>query len=158
MSDKKQNVELVLRNTSVKYAKVLRPGKAYDESKAPEYSVNLYVSEADRDTLMAHGVNPKEDKDGNEYFLAKRSTRNSKGDEVKPPVLVGPNKAPFTEDIGNGSVCNVAITLFPWERQKRRGVLLYLNAMQVVTHVAYRASAEDHFNVIEGTDDVVDKF
>lgn len=146
---------MVLKNVRVKYAKVIRPGKAYDESQPELWSVNMYVTDEDREALMARGINPKEDKEGHEYWLAKRNTVNKAGDPVKPPTIVAANKAPWSGgDIGNGSVCNIAVTLFPWQKSKaQKGVLLYLNAVQVVNHVPYTAGGLDVFDAVEGNTD-----
>ena len=145
--EKPKPVELVLNNCSVRYAKVIKPGKAYEETAPDEWSINCYVSDEDRETLMAHGVNPKEDKDGAEFFVAKRAVKSKEGNAVKPPILVDARKAPFTEDIGHGSVCNVAVTLFPWTKGKKSGVKLYLQAVQVMTHIAYTRGGADAFDV-----------
>jgi len=144
---KKNPEELVLKNVSVRYAKVHVPGKAYEETAPPEWSVNCYVSDEDRDLLMAHGCAPKEDKEGAEYFLAKRATKSRAGADIKAPIVVDAKKAPFTEDIGNGSVCNVAVTLFPWTKGKKSGVKIYLQAVQVLTHIAYTKGGADAFDV-----------
>ena len=139
--------ELVLNNCSVRYAKVHTPGKAYEETAPPEWSINCYVSDENRELLMAHGVQPKEDKEGAEYFTAKRATKSRAGADVKPPIVVDAKKAPFTEDIGNGSVCNVAVTLFPWTKGKKSGVKMYLQAVQVMTHIPYGKGGVDAFDV-----------
>ena len=138
---------MVLKNCSVRYAKVNTPGKAYEETAPPEWSINCYVSDEDRELLMAHGVQPKEDKEGAEYFLAKRATKSRAGADVKPPIVVDAKKAPFAEDIGNGSVCNVAVTLFPWTKGKKSGVKVYLQAVQVMTHIPYGKGGVDAFDV-----------
>lgn len=153
MSDKKEAEQLVLKNVRVKYAKVIRPGKAYDESQPELWSVNMYLTDEDRDQLMARGINPKEDKDGSEFWVAKRNTVSKSGDPVKPPTIVTASKAPWNgEDIGNGSVCNIAVTLFPWAKSKtQKGTLLYLNALQVVNHVPYNAGGGDVFDAVEGS-------
>lgn len=150
MTMAKENIEQIkLKSVRVKYAKVIKPGKAYDSSHPDEWTVNMYVTDEDRDTLMAHGVNPKEDKAGEEYFLAKRKTVAKSGEEMKPPVVVDGRKNPVTEDIGNGSVCNIVVTPFKWEKSKtQKGVTLFLNAVQVVNHVRYGNAAED-FDIIE---------
>ena len=148
MNKQEQPQQIVLKNVRVKYAKVIRPGKAYEERMPDEWSVNMYVTPEDRDIIMAHGAQPKEDKAGAEYFIAKRKVVNKAGDEVKPPTVVDGKKQPFTEDVGNGSVCNIAVTPFPWTMGKKSGVLLYLNAVQVVNHVAY-ASNGDVFDVVD---------
>jgi hypothetical protein len=152
MSDKKEFDQMVLTNTRVRYAKVIRPGKAFDEGNPDEWSVNMYLTDEDREALMARGINPKEDKDGNEYWTAKRSTVTSNKAEAKPPVVVTAAKAPWGgDDIGNGSVCNVAVTLIPWEKAKRKGIKLYLNAIQVVNHVPYTPAGNDVFGIIDGS-------
>jgi len=143
----KKAEELVLNNCSVRYAKVHTPGKAYEETAPPEWSINCYVSDENRDLLMAHGVQPKEDKEGAEYFTAKRATKSRAGADVKPPIVVDAKKAPFTDDIGNGSVCNVAVTLFPWTKGKKSGVKVYLQAVQVMTHIPYGKGSVDAFDV-----------
>ena len=156
MSEKKEFENLKLTNARVKYAKVIRPGKAYDEAHPDEWSVNLYVTDEDRDNLMARGINPKEDKDGNEYWIAKRSTKTTKGDDQKPPVVVDSAKRPFADDIGNGSVCNVVVTLIPWTKAKRSGIKLFLQAVQVVNHVPYTKGGEEFFDQLEPAGDGTD--
>lgn len=156
MSDKKNEAEqMILRNVRVKYAKVIRPGKAYDDSQPDLWSVSMYLTDEDRDNLMARGINPKEDKEGSEYWIAKRNTVSREKAAVTPPVIVTSNKMPWSgEDIGNGSVCNIAVTLFPWAKSKtQKGTLLYLNAIQVVNHVPYSASGSDVFDAVQGNTD-----
>ncbi len=85
---KPENVEVRIRNARVKYAKVNRPGKPYDDSQAPAWEINIYPTDEDAELLKAHGVNPKEDKDGTEYWVAKRSTKTKAGADAKPPVVV----------------------------------------------------------------------
>lgn len=145
---------LRLHNVSVRWAKVHRPGKAYDEGHPDEWSITMYVTDEDREALMARGAMPKEDKDGAEFFIAKRATKSRAGGDIKPPVVVDRTKATFTDDIGNGSVCNVAVTVIPWTKGQRKGVKLYLQGVQVVNHVAYRASGDDVFDAVEADGDV----
>ena len=151
MSEKKEAEQLVLKNVRVKYAKVIRPAKNMEEGKPDLWEVNMYLTDEDRDALMARGINPKEDKDGNEYWVAKRSTVSKSGDVVKPPQIVAANKGQWAGgDIGNGSVCNIAVTPFNWTFGKKKGILLYLNALQVVNHVPYSAGGTDVFDAVEG--------
>lgn len=157
MSEKKTEYEVMkLSNVRVKYAKVIKPGKAYDESHPDEWSVNMYVTDEDRDALMARGINPKEDKDGNEYWIAKRSIKTSKGGDQKPPTVLDTAKRPFSDDIGHGSVCNVVVTLIPWTKAKRSGIKLFLNAVQVVNLVSFGKPDADYFDQIEDAGDGTD--
>jgi len=152
MSDKKPE-QLVLKNVKVKYAKLIRPGQAYDEGQPDLWSVNMYVSEKDSDMLQRLGATPKYDKDTKEFYVAKRNVKNKKNEDVKAPLLVDARKQPFAEEVGNGSVCNIAITPFEWSKGRvgtptyKSGILLYLNAVQVVDHVAM-TSGVDAFDVI----------
>lgn len=157
MTEKKQEYENIkLSNVRVMYAKVIRPGKAYDDSHPDEWSVNMYVTQEDSDRLIDKGVMPKEDKNGNPYFIAKRSTKTRNGDDQKPPGVVDSAKRPFTEDIGNNSVCNIVVTLIPWTKAKRNGIKLFLQAVQVVNHVPYAQAAEDYFDAIDTPGDGTD--
>lgn len=150
MEDKEEFKIVKIRNARVKYARVIRPGKAYDSSLPDEWSINIYPTDEDRDTLMAHGVNPKEDKEGNEYWLAKRSTKTKAGKDAKPVPVVNGRKEPVSEDIGNGSVCNINVTMFPWTKGRQKGVKLYLNAVQVVNLVPYNSGGgADDFDEID---------
>ena len=154
MSTEKKAEQIVLKNVRVKYAKLIRPGQAYDEGQPDLWSVNMYVNAEGRDRLMALGANPKFDKDNNEFFIAKRNTVNKNRENVKPPIVVDGKKNAFTEEVGNGSICNIAVTPFPWEKGRagtpsyKAGVLLYLNAVQIVEHVA-QSNGADAFDVIE---------
>lgn len=154
MTTEKKAEQIVLKNVRVKYAKLIRPGQAYDEGQPDLWSVNMYVNAEGRDRLMALGANPKIDRDNNEFFIAKRNVMNKNKEAVKPPLLVDGKKNAFTDDVGNGSICNIAVTPFPWEKGRagtpsyKAGVLLYLNAVQVIEHVAM-SSGVDAFDVIE---------
>jgi hypothetical protein len=149
MEAKKEYEQLKVTNASVKWAKVITPGKGY-KTNPDEWTIDMYVTDEDRDALMARGVNPKEDEDGNEYFRAKRRTKTGAGKDQAPPVVVDSKKMPFTENIGNGSVCNVIVTLFPWSEGKKKGVMLYLQAVQVVNHVAYGGGNSVDFDAVDG--------
>lgn len=158
MSNATEGKQLILTNARVKWAHLIRPGKPYDETQAPEWTVNIYPTPEDAEILKAHGANPKEDKEMNEFWVAKRRTKTRDGGDAKPPTVVNTRKEPFTDEVGNNSVCNIAVTLFPWSKGKqgtasyRSGILVYLNAVQVVNHVA-QSSGADAFAVIEPQDD-----
>lgn len=154
MSEKKPAEQIVLKNVRVKYAKLIRPGQAFDEGQPDLWSVNMYVTPKDREHLLAIGATIKQDKDGNEFFVTKRNVTNKNREAVKPPSVVNGAKQPFAEEVGNGSICNIAVTPFEWEKGKagtpsyKRGILLYLNAVQVVEHVPMSGGV-DAFDVIE---------
>lgn len=54
MSEVKKEAEVLkLTNVRVKYCKVIRPGKAYDDGMPDEWTTNIYPTPEDRDALMA---------------------------------------------------------------------------------------------------------
>lgn len=147
MATKKEEAKTFkIKRALVKYAKVHRPGKAYDTSHPDEWSINAYPSEEDAKALEALGVEVKTDKENLAYVVAKRSTKTKAGGDAAKPDVVDHIKKPFTEDIGNGSICNVAVTLFPWSKGNRSGMKVYLNAVQVIKHVAFQNSGVDSFD------------
>ena len=148
MSEQVKPQQIVLKNARVRYAKVIKPGHAFDEGQPDLWSVNIYPTDSDRELLLASGATEKIDKNGEGFFIAKRNTVNKKNEAVQPPPVVDAKKVPFTQEVGNGSVCNIAITPFAWTKGKSSGVLLYLNAVQVVNHVA-ASQGVDAFDVVD---------
>lgn len=141
--------QVVLKNVSVKWAKLIRPGQAFDEGQPDLWSVNMFVTPEDHKKLLDLGCEAKKsDKDDALFFVAKRNVKNKKGDPVPPPALVDGRKQPMTEEVGNGSVCNIAVTPFEWKKGQREGVLLYLNAVQVVNYLP-ASNGVDAFDVID---------
>jgi hypothetical protein len=155
MSDKKNIDPVKLSNVRVAWARVIRPGKAYEETAPPEWTVNMYVTPEDADLLQAHGCTPATDKEGHEYYRAKRKTVTKAGQAMKPPVVVDKRKAPFTEEIGNGSICNIVVTPFPWTKGKKSGVTLFLQVVQVLDHVTVGYDPTDLLDA-EGDGDATD--
>lgn len=143
----KEPVKYVIRNARVKYAKVYQPDEQYPPAK---WSVNIYPTDEDRHALQAHGVEFREDKDGDTFVVAKRKTLTRSGAEQTPPRVVGPKKEAFTEPIGNGSVCNISVLIIDYTFQKKHGKTVYLDALQVVNHVEY-APKEELFDEVDGS-------
>ena len=139
--------KFVIRNARVKYAKVYDPDNTYPPAK---WSVNIYATDEDRKALEARGVEFREDSDGAAFVVAKRKIKTKSGADQTPPRVVGPKKEPFTDPIGNGSVCNISTLVFPYTFQKKKGVTVFLDAIQVVNHVPYTPK-EDSFDEVEGS-------
>lgn len=133
--ESKDNVNYVVRNARVKWAKVFNPDATFPPAR---WSINVYPGAIDAAALRKLGLLLRTDeKDGDEFFVAKRYTESKAGKKIDPPRVVDAHKKPFTEDIGNGSVCNVIVNVYPWEFGKKSGISAWLEAVQVVEHVAY---------------------
>lgn len=107
-------------------------------------------------TCHDENFGPEVDEEGNEtgrfYIKAKAKaegvTQSGKKWKFTPPVFDGTN-TPFPEKdpplIGNGSVCRLAITAFPYAAPIGYGVSIKLDAMQVLKLVEYNGRDAESF-------------
>lgn len=143
---KEQSTKCVVKGAAVKWAKVYEPDATYPP---PRWSVKIYPTEAQAKELIKLGIVMREDDKGGVFFEAKRNVETTKGKKLDPPRVVGPDKSPFTKPIGNGSVCNIIVDVYPWEFGKKRGVGAWLEAVQVVEHVEYVQNDRVDFDAVE---------
>ncbi|MGY8868070.1 MAG: hypothetical protein ACKVJK_20890 [Methylophagaceae bacterium] len=69
--------------------------------------------------------------------LKKSTTFGVNGKPKQPVVVVDVYGNPFTDLIGNGSVCNVQCSAHTWTRDGKTNTSLELQAVQVVELIAY---------------------
>lgn len=105
---------IVIKEARIKWAKVQDPAANYKKN-GMEYSLDLEVSESQLAALYKEGmsdwVKPKDD-DGIKYITFKKPTLSAKGVELRPLRVLGRNKEPFKDLIGNGSVVNVVLSVY----------------------------------------------
>ena len=123
-----------VRNAKVKWASVLQPNTKY----TPRWEICIYPTVEDINALEEAGLELKVDKETEEKFyrVTKNVTKRN-GEQNLPPRVVDIHKNPFTELIGNGSICNVILSVVEvsvFGENKMKG---YLDAVQVVKHVPY---------------------
>lgn len=128
---------MILKNAKVKWAKLIKP-----DEMSGKWSINLYLSAEQIEAVKKEGINPKEDKDGIPFVQATRKPKSSKGADIEPPRVVDAERKPFTKNIGNGSICNVIVSFYDWEFNKKTGRGVWLEAVQVVDLKDY-AGSED---------------
>jgi hypothetical protein len=91
---------------------------------------------------------------GNIIFTFKRNTINNNGRPVSRPIVVDSARNPWPRGllIGNGSEGIVAFSPFTWRNNLNRcGISLYLDAVQVLSHVPYESlDAETVFDAVPG--------
>lgn len=145
-ADINEGVELTIRNKKVRWAAVHKADDRFGDAK---WKIDMIFDVADDAKEIAElksmGLNLREYlKDGTPtdpgilYLRADSKTTTAKGKGNKGPVVVGRDgRTPFTEDIGNGSTCNVKVYVKAWKAAGKSGVKAYLNAVQVVDHVPY---------------------
>ena len=143
---KSESINFVVTNAKVKWAKVFEPDGTFPPAR---WSVNIYPNALDRDELSKHGIQFRTDeKDGGLFFVAKRNVETQAGKKMDPPRVVDGLKKPFAQPIGNGSVCNVIVNIYPWTFGKKTGIGAWLEAVQVVEHVPYEASDRPDFDAV----------
>lgn len=140
-----------------KWARLMEPSKE-DGTFKPKYSIDLYeLSDEHRKQLLEEGIEPKTDKNGEEFFRFWTSGKRKDG-TLNPPVrIVDMKKQRMDEEPGNGSVVNIQYTPTDWTFLKKKGVFGALQAVQVkrlVSKIADEFGAEEPESVMEDDDDV----
>ncbi len=139
-----ESTNYIVKNATVKWAKVFEPDNTFPPAR---WSVNVYPGEVDKAALLKLGVQFRSDDNG-EFFTAKRNVETNAGKKLTPPHVVDANKQPFKDAIGNGSVCNIIVNVYPWTFGKKKGMGAWLEAVQVVEHVKYQANERVDFEVV----------
>lgn len=162
----------------LQWAQILEPTKSLDDSKPDLWKVDLVtpwnqvayeltqVLEAIYTQTYGPNATPAEHawpykmetmdgKDtGNVVFTFKRNTINSNGRPVGRPIVVDAARNPWPRGllIGNGSEGIVAFSPYAWRNNLNRcGISLYLEAVQVLSHVPYESlDAEAVFDEVPG--------
>lgn len=143
-----------LTNVEVYWAHVHTPDTAFGNNK---YCLEMHLSDAVAAQLKALGYDIKDkEKDGMTFknvFKAKTEVVNKKtGEKNKPPIVVDESGAPFTENIGNGSICHVTMDAKAWQVRGSWQLSAYLKKVEVVWHVPYSGAVSFEFG--EKTADV----
>lgn len=137
---------MILKNAKVKWAKLIKP-----DEMSGKWSINLYLTAEQIAELVKEGIEPKTDKDGVPFVQASRKPQSNKGATIAPPRVVDMNRKPFTGAIGNGSVCNVIVSIYDWKFAGKVGKGVWLEAVQVVDLKEY-AGSEDFDDVPAGAE------
>lgn len=126
----------------VKWASVKSPNTKF----TPQWCIDVILDVQTAKSMKAEGYNVKKDKDGDLVLKCKRNVKRADGTENAPPRVVDSSKQPFNDLIGNGSVCNIQYTPFPYTYAGRSGIATNLIGVQVMEHVPY---LQDEFEVVE---------
>jgi len=120
------------------------------------YSIDLKVTDEERDRLIESGLKPKQ-KDAN-VFVFKRKPVTAKGNTMPAPVVVDAFKNGWdsTVRIGNNSKVKVAYSTYEHHKTDEHGLGKSLDAVQVMELVAYSGgnNAIDEFDSDEVPTDV----
>jgi hypothetical protein len=135
----------VLNNVSVMWAMVHQP----DTKFAPTWKIQAMLSEEQAKKLSEEakavhkkGISIKRDENNVPYFVFKRKVARNDGTENSPPLVCGKGgpKDVFTDNIGNGSICNIQYAFIPYKNSFGEGIVQDLRGVQVIKHVPYSGS------------------
>jgi hypothetical protein len=137
---------MILKNCPIKWAKLHQ----VDRTFTPAWSINAYLTPEQIEAVKAAAaevsdgkltVSLKHDDDGT-YISCSRKEKRRDGTDNKPPRLVDANKRPFTEEVGNGSICNIIAKPFKYDTAGKKGVTMILEAVQVVDWHEYKGNED----------------
>jgi len=114
------------------------------------YSIDLKVTDKERDRLISSGLKPKQ-KDNN-IFTFKRKPITAKGNHLPAPTVVDENKHGWdsTIKIGNGSKVKVAYNTYEHQATDKFGLGKSLEAVQILELVEYAGGSNslDEFEAV----------
>jgi hypothetical protein len=130
----------VLKKVPVQWASVITPSTQFDHQW--EIQVELTKDQADALKEEAKAVHKKgikiKEEGGKFYFRFRRKVKRADGTDNSAPVVIGPDGKPFTQLIGNGSICNVQYGFVAYKHAKfGEGVTNDLKGVRVIEHVPY---------------------
>jgi hypothetical protein len=139
---------LPITNRPVKWAALINPDTKFEAC----WKLDVVLTKEQAEKMLAVGFGVKVDKDGDHVLRVKKKCRTKKGDLMTPPTVVGRDgQTPFTENVGNGSICNINIFAKYIEVNGNTYLPAYLNEVQVLEHVPYNGGG-GFSNVDEGTE------
>lgn len=146
---------LILKNVKIYWAKLNEPQPAYDETKPPEWSVEVgNLSDEQVDELkkagVGHAVKVSDNDKG--YFLRLRRPAFKKDGEPSQPIEIIDDHGNLWDhnvEIGNGTVANVKIAINTWEYGKKSGRKPSLIALQIWDLVPFTRATPQQFPVKE---------
>ena len=136
---------LPIVNRPVKWAALTQPDTRYESC----WKMDIILTKEQADALTEAGFKVKTDKDGDLILRAKKKTHRKNGEQMSAPRVVGRDGVtPFTEMLGNGTICNVNLYCKYVEVQGTTYLPARLNEVQVVKHIPY-AGASPGFDAVE---------
>lgn len=140
----------VLNNVRVQWASVQEPNRSKEYGDKWEVEAILSVDQAA--FFNENDFKTKEDDKGNTVIRFKRKTTGTKRAggtfNKQQPRVVDSVKQPFTDLIGNGSVCNIAYNIL----EHNFGKSLDFAGIQVLELVSYGGGGPDAADEFESVD------
>lgn len=109
---------ITLKDKEVQWAFVNHTRNKYDSAEQ-EYSIDVILTEAEYSKLKKLGLQKSlREKEGKTFVTFQKNVLSAAGKElIKPPVFDKYGR-PFEGSVGNGSVCDVRISVFEYKPSK----------------------------------------
>jgi hypothetical protein len=147
----------ILKNVTIRYAKLnpARPSKKVN--KDGEWSVQAYTKDKDqKEEWRKAGINVKlgEDATGIIYTVNfKKKALKKDGEKNKPPSVVNAKLVAIDPTtIGNGSLVNLRLFEYDYTYEGKPGRAFQLQSVQVLRHIVFRPKPFEDFEEAEDTE------
>lgn len=149
----------ILENVRVQWTAIQAPDTTFEHV----WQTDAILTKEQADELQkqakainAKGIKFKKTDDGHFTYRFKRSVMKKDGSGENPaPKCVGTKKGidgklePFTELVGNDSICNIQYSFYEWSNKFGNGVSADFKGLQVVKHVPYGVGDGDEFGEVD---------
>ena len=152
----------VLRKCPVIWANVIKPNVKFQ----PKWDIVALLTKDQarqlKDEASELGGNikfRKETFNGEEWlgYQFKRNLVRADGEENSQPPVMDAKKEPFTDLVGNGSICNIQYSLVSYKNKFGKGITSDLKGVQVLKHVPYIGGDGSEFEDEDGFDSQIDQ-
>ncbi len=143
-------MKYLFENVKVMWTKLKEdsPEPPYQGVGMDNWTIQAVLSDEQADAYRDTGLFPKLKKDQNHELilhdglrqvkLKKSTTFGAGGQPKKPVIIVDTYGNPFTDLIGNESVCNIQCSAHTWSRDGKENTTLELQAVQILELVEYK--------------------
>lgn len=152
----------VLKKCPVIWANVIKPNTKF----TPKWDIVALLTQEQAKALKEEALElggkikfRKETFNGEDWlgYQLKRNLQKSDGTDNNQPVVVDASKNPFTELVGNGSICNIQYSLVAYKNKFGSGITNDLKGVQVLKHVPYIGGDGSEFEDEDGYESPVAK-
>ena len=133
----------LLKNVRVSWCSITEPNTKFEH----QWEVVANLDKQQAATLADHGFKLRTGKDGGQEYRFKRRCQGTKKTGEKfdkqQPKLVDAARQPFTELVGNGSLCNIQYEIKQTTFAGNSYVNGDLQGVQVIEHVPFGGAADE---------------
>ena len=152
----------ILKNVTIRYAKLNPERPSTKVNKTGEWSVQAYTrdkDEAGRWRALGIVVKLSEDAEGLIYTVnfRKKAIKIKTGEKNKAPEVQNSKLVAIdARTVGNGSVVNLRLFEYDYTYEGKKGRAFQLQGLQVLKHVVFKPKPFEGFSEEEGDTEVIE--